>query len=231
MSRSRIGRLKSNKFGTILEIVDEVDKETVIVRDKTNGIEIGECDYRDFIRGNIISPYDRQFDKVGYLGIGQCNEKDNKQEFKYFQQFIDRKLYQYNEDLLDFQKFCDFFKDNYYEVDRIDNYGYKMTMKINAINEKLVFLPSDIDRLIEATKDMDKYVVCRSFSSYDEYKIFIPRINNTKTKVETLYKYDEKQIEKIFISELQKYIRNLDEEFLVDVDEDVKQLIRNIELL
>lgn len=230
MSRIKVGRLKSNSFGTILEIVDEVDKETVIVRDKTNGVEIGECDYRDFIRGNIISPLDRQFDKVGFLGIGQYNEKDNKKEFKFFQQFIDRKLYVYNDELLDFQKFCDWYQDNYYEIDRIDNYGYKMMMKINAINKRLVFLPSDIDRLIEATKDMDKYVVCRSFSSYDECKIYIPRINNTKVKVETLYKYDEKQIEKIFISELQKYIRSLDDEFLVDINKDVKQLIKNIKL-
>ena len=230
MPRNKVGRLKSNSFGTILEIKEEIDKETVIVFDKTHGILLGECDYRDFIHGNIISPLDRQFDSVGFLGIGKCNEKDNKQEFKFFQQFINRKLYQYNEDLLDFQKFCDWYQDNYYEIDRIDNYGYKMTMKINAINEKLVFLPSDIDRLIEATKDMDKYVVCRSFSSYDEYKIFIPQINNTKTKVDTLYKYDEKEIEKIFISELQKYIRSLDDEFLVDINKNVKQLIKNIEL-
>lgn len=230
MSRNKVGRLKSNSFGTILEITEEIDKETVIVFDKTNGVEIGECDYRDFIRGNIISPLDRQFNNLGFLGIGQCNEKDNKKEFKFFQQFIDRKLYVYNDELLDFQKFCDFFKDNYYEIDRIDNYGYKMMMKINAINKRLVFLSKDIDGLIEATKDMDKYVVCRSFSSYDEYKIFIPKINNTKSKVDTLYKYDEKEIEEIFISELQKYIRSLDDEFLVDMPTDVKQLIRNIEL-
>ena len=230
MPRNKVGRLKSNSFGTILEIVDEVDKETVIVRDKTNGVEIGECDYRDFIRGNIISPLDRQFDKVGFLGIGKYNEKDNKKEFKFFQQFIDRKLYVYNDELLDFQKFCDWYQDNYYEVDRIDNYGYKMMMKINAINKRLVFLPSDIDRLIEATKDMDKYVVCRSFSSYDEYKLYIPKINNTKSKVDTLYKYDEKEIEEIFISELQKYIRSLDDEFLVDMPTDVKELIINIKL-
>lgn len=207
--RAKEGRVTTNRYGTNLCILKDLKDGTVIVQDTDNNVLVGIVSYSDFIRKNVVSPLDKQYGGVGFLGVGKCNELDNKVEFKYYMSFIENKLYKYNEKLLDFQKFCKWHEENFYVVNRVDTRGYRATMKITMVNDLLCYLPYDIANVINA--DCKDYI-----SYYDyEYRVKIPLISGNVKRLGVVNKLE--QAEQLYKIEIENYIQNLGEELLVDI--------------
>lgn len=221
--RKKEGRIITNNYGTKLSIIKDLEDGTVIVQDIDNNCLVGIVSYGDLIRKKVVSPLDKQFYGVGYLGLGQCNEEDNKVEFKYYKKFLEAGYYKNHKyrHMIDFQKFCAWHEDNFYIVNRIDSKGYKCVMKICMLNDNLVYLPYDIVNVISANaSDYWNY--------YDyEYRVKIPTISGNVKRVGIVSKLE--QAEQLFKIEIEEYVRTLGEELLIDIPYSIIELLEKFE--
>lgn len=161
----RVGKINYNKYGSEITIVEYYSFKDIDVQFEDGYIEKGRR-YDEFIRGSIISPYDKSVFGIGYLGEGKykasCEYKNSK-HYTYWHSMMQRcydKKYKERqatyrdviccEEWLNFQIFSKWYEENYYEIDNekicldkdILHKGNKIYSPTTCI-----FVPSSINNL------------------------------------------------------------------------------------
>ncbi len=68
---NHVGEINTNKFGTRMMIVEQLENPFVLVEFQDAHREVKKTAYVNFKRGNIKNPYDRSVYGVGYIGEGE----------------------------------------------------------------------------------------------------------------------------------------------------------------
>ncbi|MGK4040900.1 hypothetical protein AB0Y20_01265 [Heyndrickxia oleronia] len=164
LAHERIGLIKKNNSGSVMEIIKYKNKHDVWVRFENGYVK--NARYMEFKKGTIRSPYDKTVFDVGFLGEGKYKPSINGKltnQYKCWIQMLKRsyddyyKLQKptYNNVIVanewhNFQNFAKWYDENYYEV-----YGEKMNLdkdiliKGNKVYspETCVFVPANINSL------------------------------------------------------------------------------------
>jgi hypothetical protein len=165
LARERIGQIRKNNFGSLMEIVQYKDNKNILVRFLEGGSTI-PTQYINFIKGEVSNPLDKTVYNVGFIGEGKYNTRhDSKDTLQYttwysmMQRCCDEKYKKkyptYKEcsvvdEWHNFQNFAKWYDENFYEVD-----GEKMCLdkdilfKGNKVYspETCIFTPHKINTL------------------------------------------------------------------------------------
>ena len=74
----RTGEENYNTHGTKMKIVEYKGVRNVIVEFQDKHKHKKKCEYREFLKGTVKNPYDKETFGVGYIGIGRYKSKGNK---------------------------------------------------------------------------------------------------------------------------------------------------------
>jgi hypothetical protein len=163
--KDRTGEINYNHYGSKMTITEYTNSMNIIVEFE-NGYKV-KSTYADFKRRKIINPYDKMVYGVGYFGEGKykCSkDKVDTKEYSVWHGIIERcyseekqkeKCKSYIgctvcDEWLNFQKFSEWYEENYYEVD-----NEKMTVDKDIIykNNKIyspetcIIVPENINKL------------------------------------------------------------------------------------
>lgn len=129
----KINEITYNNYGSKIKIIKCLNSKDIIVEFE-NGYT-AKCDYGNFKRGNVKSPYDKSVYNHGFVGEGEYEtwDKENKVNTKHYKTWIQMMRRCYSEKALiknptykgctvceewhNFQNFAKWFDENYYEVD------------------------------------------------------------------------------------------------------------------
>ena len=88
MLNNRLGEINTNRFGTIMKIIEYNKAINIVVEFKDKYKYKKKTKKKKFKDGEVSNPYDKSFYGVGFLGIGEYNTKDLA--FKYWSTMIQR---------------------------------------------------------------------------------------------------------------------------------------------
>lgn len=171
-----IGKCYKNKYGTIFKITSYKKYSKVDCLDITHNIVIKDIDIGNLKKKSINSPLDKTVYDVGYLGIGNCNSKDNKKCYytwfnmmtrgysnKYKSKYSTYEFCEVCDEWHNYQNFAEWFNKNYYEIEseriELDKDIISKDNKIYSPN-MCVFVPRRINSLfVKNNKTRGKFVI------------------------------------------------------------------------
>jgi hypothetical protein len=165
LGNERIGNINTNKFGSLMEVVEYKECSDVWVRFLEHG-NLVHTAYRFFLSGEVKNPYDRTIFGIGYLGVGEYKatiKSENTSRYNVWKDIFKRCYSEKNldkqpsykgctvaEEWYNFQNFARWYDQNYYEVDGLKSALDKdILIKGNKIYspETCVFVPQRINQL------------------------------------------------------------------------------------
>lgn len=129
---SRLGEIKNNTYNTPMKIIRyRISGDITIEFQDKYKIQVNTT-YNNFNRGCINNPYDRTIYGIGYVGVGRHPthlDKKNTDAYGTWKNMIQRCYYEKTrndhpayadctvcEEWLNFQKFADWYEENYYHI-------------------------------------------------------------------------------------------------------------------
>lgn len=132
LAKERIGQIKQNNFGSLMEITGYKDNKNIIVKFLNTGNYV-TAQYDNFLKGQVSNPLDKTVYGVGYIGEGYYkpsnNGKDSLQYSTWHSMMLrcyDQKFKEKNptyrecavcDEWHNFQNFAKWYDLNYYQVD------------------------------------------------------------------------------------------------------------------
>lgn len=84
--QERLGKENRNTFGTLMKIVEYESSSNVTIEFQDEYKFRKKCDYnKQFIRGEVRNPYDKETYNVGYIGVGKYKTKEKGKITKSYQ--------------------------------------------------------------------------------------------------------------------------------------------------
>lgn len=130
--KERIGTVKKNNFGSLMEVIDYNGSNDVLVKFLEHG-NLKHATWKDFINGKVGNPYDKLVSGVGFMGEGDAiaslNGKATMQYSTWYNMIkrcYDVKYHKKRPTYVgclvckewhNFQTFSKWFDENYYEID------------------------------------------------------------------------------------------------------------------
>lgn len=130
---NRLGERRLNTYGTNMEIIKYVNSKEVVVQFLDEHKHIVTTHYRDFNRGLIKNPYDKNIYNVGFIGVGNYTKNGSENERMFYTQWLDmlRRCYDSKTNLSNpaykgctvceewhnFQNFAEWCSEHYYQID------------------------------------------------------------------------------------------------------------------
>lgn len=129
MNNNRIVEISKNRYGTDMVIVDYKDSKNVTVEFQDEYKFRKKCYYLSFKNGGVLNPYDHIYYGVGCLG--DINANNHKKAYSVWRSMLkrcykndknDARISSYSncfvsDSWLIFKNFCEWYEENYYEVD------------------------------------------------------------------------------------------------------------------
>ena len=152
-----------NLGNCLFKIVRYDNNKNVLVEFQDEHKALVHTSYANCLKGSVKNPYYPCVYGVGYMGQGKYNSKNNKKEYKYWTNMLQRaycdeykkKNHTYDEVVVckefhNFQNFCEWFHSNYYEIE-----GSKMSIDKDILikgnksyePDKMIFVPARINNL------------------------------------------------------------------------------------
>lgn len=227
----RVGLCFITKYGESFIIIEYVNNTKVKIKFK-NGCEKWVA-WNNIIKNTVISPYAKTVYNMGYIGVGKFNHKNSKKEYEYWKYIIRRCYDPYfinehitykdcfiEEYLLNFQNFIEWFKINYFEIEKetmeIDKDILKKGNKIYD-REHMIFVPKRINSLfVKCDKSRGEYPI--GVSWHKSTNKFIARCNildeNNKNKRIHLGIYNtQEEAFKVYKNFKENYIKQVADEY------------------
>ncbi|AUO79451.1 HNH homing endonuclease 2 [Bacillus phage BSP10] len=158
LTDSRIGVVKYNRYGSRMQVIQYNNAKDITVKFE-NGFT-KKAAWNEFCKGTIKSVYDRTVHKVGYLGEGIYTYNTHRAAYNTWSSMLNRcygktghKAYKdctVATEWHNFQNFCEWFEDNYYEVNEERTALDKdILYKGNRVysSDTCVFVPKTINSL------------------------------------------------------------------------------------
>lgn len=163
----RVGEIKTNINGSNMKIIEYKTRANILVEFLDSGVTTS-TNYTSFINGTVTikNPYEKTVYEVGFIGEGKYKSYANKKQTHYYKTWcgILRRCYSKNEkekfiayrdvtvsdEWLNFQNFCKWYDDNYYQVDgEIMHLDKDILVKGNKVysKETCVYVPVRINSL------------------------------------------------------------------------------------
>lgn len=233
---SRINEINYNNYGSRIKIIEYINSKNVLI-EFDNGYK-AKCEYGNFKKGSIKSPYCKSVYKKGYIGEGKYltwEKNEHTIQYKIWFQML-RRCYSekaliknptYKEcsvcdEWLNFQNFAKWFDENYYKIyDEVMCLDKDILVKGNRLYspETCVFVPSRINSLFTRRQNnRGNYPIgvmfekeTNKFLSYcNNENNNIVKLGRFKTKEEAFYKYKEfkEKIIKIIANKYKEFIPN-----------------------
>ena len=165
--RERLGEERYNYYGTLMRIVEYNNSSDITVEFQDEyKVKIKNREYKEFLKGGIKNPYDKEVCNVGYIGIGKYKSRIDGKKTNAYKEWVHllRRCYDpyclnkrqtyidvfVCDEWLCFQNFAEWFYNNYYEIE-----GQRMHLdkdiliKGNKIYspETCIFVPQRINTL------------------------------------------------------------------------------------
>lgn len=133
ISKNHIGELSSTRFGTKMEVIDQLDSIYVVVKFLDEFEATKKIPYGCFKKGTVLNPYDKVAWGVGYLGEGPFLTCEGRKSpimaygvwknilMRCYPERMRYKAPTYVgctvcDEWLNYQNFAKWFTDNYYEI-------------------------------------------------------------------------------------------------------------------
>jgi hypothetical protein len=163
--KDRTGEKNYNNFGSLMIISKYISSKNIDIYFPDYNWTFNNANYSNFIKGNIICPYERRIYDVGYMGEGNhCIYINGFRNIIYdvwhdmLRRCYDDKSILYNptygdcyvcDEWLNFQNFADWYELNYYDCDETLHLDKDILFKGNKIYspETCVFVPARINSL------------------------------------------------------------------------------------
>lgn len=233
--RNRIGEINYNKFGSKMKIIEYRKANDIDVYFEEYDWTYYHTQYHNFLSGSISCPYEPRVYGIGYLGEGIYKYKKNGKLTKCYNVWNNMLMRCYSENFqiknlsykdcevckewLNFQRFSEWFENNYYEIE-----GQKMQLDKDIINKgnkiyspsNCVFVPQRINELFIKSNKIRGNLPIGVCWSKDENKFIAQvslnnkpfKIGRFKTKEEAFqsYKNIKEKIIKEIAEEYKPYI-------------------------
>jgi hypothetical protein len=163
---NRVGETLFNNFGSEMEIVEYRGNGDIDVFFAEYNWTARNVQYGQFIKGTLKCPYERRLRGVGYMGDGHYKSKENGKLTKAYVAWKGMMERCYSEEYLtqhptyrgctvceewqNFQTFCKWFDDNYYEIEgQVMNLDKDIMVRGNKEYgpETCIFVPQEINLL------------------------------------------------------------------------------------
>jgi hypothetical protein len=179
---NRTGEINYNKYGSKMTIINYVNAHNIDVEFE-NGYIVRNRNYREFLKGQTSSPYDKTIHDTGYIGEGKYRSYPNEmpsQAYNTWTHMLERcyskrtkernptyKDVNCNEHWHNFQNFAQWYEENYYEIEgetmQLDKDILHKGNKIYSPNN-CVFVPNFINSLfIKNDANRGEYPIGVSF--------------------------------------------------------------------
>lgn len=204
----RIGETIFNSYNSKITIIGYKDKRNVTVKFENGYIK--NCEYNQFKKGLIKSPYDKRLYNLGYIGEGDYDTSINYKTTIQYQHWYNLLRRCYNEkdrqkyptyigitvcdEWLCFQNFAEWFDNNYYTV---DNEKMCLDKDILHKNNKIyspdncVFVPQRINLLFTKRQNYrgDCPIGVRLDKRCNKFEARCNIVENNKAKFKSLGQY------------------------------------------
>lgn len=197
LAEQRIGQVRKNKFGSLMEVVEYRYKDDIWVKFLEHG-NLVHTQWKHFSSGGVKNPYDKSVYEIGYIGEGIYKPIENKQitqQYASWHRIFDR-CYDYKnllknptyngciiaEEWHNFQNFAKWYDENYYQIDgEIMCLDKDILVKDNKIYspETCVFVPKSINSLFVKT-DAKRGELPIGVSWSNSYKKFVAQCGKGK---------------------------------------------------
>ena len=131
--RERLGEERYNYYGTLMRIVEYNNSSDITVEFQDEyKVKIKNREYKEFLKGGIKNPYDKEVCNVGYIGVGKYKSRINGKKtdtYNTWKDMLERCYDPYGlnkrptyidvyvcKEWHNFQNFAKWYEENYYEI-------------------------------------------------------------------------------------------------------------------
>jgi hypothetical protein len=161
---NRVGIVKFNKFGSLMETVEYKEAKNILVKFKEGYLV--KTSWQQFCIGKVKNPYDKSAYNIGFLGVGEYKVIENNGQTKQYSTWrgmlsrcYDEKVQEkqptykdcyVSEEWHNFQNFATWYDENHYKIE-----GERMALDKDILKkgnklyspETCVFVPQNINLL------------------------------------------------------------------------------------